>query len=174
MTGVVAKHEFSAVTMADGYARSTSGLGVVAATSGGGAMNLVAGLAESYTSRVPVLALVGQPPTALEGHGAFQDSSGRAGSIDAVRLFPRSPATARGSNGPRTRRAAAPGGRRGPAAAGRRCCCYPRMCSRPVVPLPRFTPPTPDRADDDRVGLARVAEMIAAARRDREDRAHRR
>ncbi|NEW38572.1 thiamine pyrophosphate-binding protein [Nocardia cyriacigeorgica] len=87
VTGVVAKHEFSAATMADGYARSTSGLGVVAATSGGGAMNLVAGLAESYASRVPVLALIGQPPTALEGHGAFQDSSGQAGAIDAVRLF---------------------------------------------------------------------------------------
>lgn len=87
MTGIVAKHEFSAATMADGYARSSSGLGVVAATSGGGAMNLVAGLAESYTSRVPILALIGQPPTALEGNGGFQDSSGRAGSINALRLF---------------------------------------------------------------------------------------
>ncbi len=85
--GVVAKHEFSAATMADGYARSTSGLGVVCATSGGGAMNLVAGLAESFASRVPVLALVGQPPTQLEGHGAFQDTSGRAGAIDATQLF---------------------------------------------------------------------------------------
>ncbi|MBF6203789.1 thiamine pyrophosphate-binding protein [Streptomyces gardneri] len=87
VTGVVAKHEFSAATMADGYARTTGGFGVVAATSGGGAMNLVAGLAESFASRVPVLALVGQPPTALEGSGAFQDTSGRAGAIDAVRLF---------------------------------------------------------------------------------------
>ncbi|MFX0574226.1 thiamine pyrophosphate-binding protein [Nocardia nepalensis] len=87
VTGIVAKHEFSAATMADGYARSTGGLGVVAATSGGGAMNLVAGLAEAYASRVPVLALVGQPPTALEGRGAFQDSSGLAGTIDAVRMF---------------------------------------------------------------------------------------
>ncbi|WP_433196703.1 thiamine pyrophosphate-binding protein [Nocardia sp. CA-107356] len=87
VTGIVAKHEFSAATMADGYARSTGGLGVVAATSGGGAMNLVAGLAESYASRVPVLALIGQPPTALEGRGAFQDSSGLAGTIDAVRMF---------------------------------------------------------------------------------------
>ncbi|MFC9996515.1 thiamine pyrophosphate-binding protein [Nocardia sp. NPDC127526] len=87
ITAVVAKHEFSAATMADGYARSTSGLGVVAATSGGGAVNLVAGLAESFASRVPVLALVGQPPTVLEGKGAFQDSSGRAGAFDAVRLF---------------------------------------------------------------------------------------
>ncbi|KIE23372.1 acetolactate synthase [Streptomyces sp. MUSC 125] len=84
---VVAKHEFSAVTMADGYARTTGRLGVVAATSGGGAMNLVPGLAEAYTSRVPVLALVGQPPTGQEGHGAFQDTSGRAGSFDAREVF---------------------------------------------------------------------------------------
>ncbi|MGY4098283.1 thiamine pyrophosphate-binding protein [Nocardia sp. R16R-3T] len=87
VTGIIAKHEFSAATMADGYARSTGGLGVVAATSGGGAMNLVAGLAESFASRVPVLALVGQPPTAMEGNGAFQDSSGLAGTIDAARMF---------------------------------------------------------------------------------------
>ncbi|MFE5475240.1 thiamine pyrophosphate-binding protein [Nocardia sp. NPDC056541] len=85
--GIVAKHEFSAATMADGYARSTGGLGVVAATSGGGAVNLVAGLAESFTSRVPVLALIGQPPTSLEGLGAFQDSSGLSESIDAAALF---------------------------------------------------------------------------------------
>ncbi|WP_019932588.1 thiamine pyrophosphate-binding protein [Nocardia sp. BMG111209] len=85
--GVVAKHEFAAATMADGYARATGGLGVVVATSGGGAMNLVAGLAESFTSQVPVLALVGQPPRSQEGLGAFQDTSGRAGSIDAARLF---------------------------------------------------------------------------------------
>ncbi|MFE1881905.1 thiamine pyrophosphate-binding protein [Streptomyces diastatochromogenes] len=85
--GVVAKHEFSAATMADGYARTTRRLGVVAATSGGGAMNLVPGLAEAYASRVPVLALVGQPPTGQEGHGAFQDSSGKAGSFDALEVF---------------------------------------------------------------------------------------
>lgn len=87
ITGVVAKHEFSAATMADGYARSTAGLGVVMATSGGGAFNLVAGLAEAYASRVPLLALVGQAPTTLEGRGAFQDSSGLAGSIPAIALF---------------------------------------------------------------------------------------
>ncbi|MFI2187091.1 thiamine pyrophosphate-binding protein [Streptomyces sioyaensis] len=85
--GVVAKHEFSAVTMADGYARTTRRFGVVAATSGGGAMNLVPGLAEAHASRVPVLALVGQPPTGQEGRGAFQDSSGKAGSFDAREVF---------------------------------------------------------------------------------------
>jgi acetolactate synthase-1/2/3 large subunit len=73
--------------MADGYSRSGAGLGVVAATSGGGALNLVAGLAESRTSRVPVLALVGQAPTSLDGRGSFQDTSGNNGSLDAQAVF---------------------------------------------------------------------------------------
>ncbi|WP_052280236.1 thiamine pyrophosphate-binding protein [Nocardia vulneris] len=87
LTGVVAKHEFGAATMADGYARTTGRLGVVVATSGGGALNLVAALGESFDSRIPVLALVGQPPRPLEGHGAFQDTGGGHGRIDAERLF---------------------------------------------------------------------------------------
>lgn len=87
ITAVLAKHEFSAATMADGYSRSGAGLGVVAATSGGGALNLVAALGESFTSRVPVLALVGQAPTVLDGRGSFQDTSGRNGSLDARAVF---------------------------------------------------------------------------------------
>ncbi len=85
--GVLAKHEFSAATMADGYSRATGELGVVLATSGGGALNLVPALGEAHASGVPVLALVGQPPTAAEGRGAFQDTSGLADSLDAVPLF---------------------------------------------------------------------------------------
>ena len=87
ITAVLAKHEFSAATMADGYSRSGAGLGVVAATSGGGALNLIPGLGESFTSRVPVLALVGQPATSMDGLGSFQDTSGRNGSLDAEALF---------------------------------------------------------------------------------------
>jgi len=87
ITAVLAKHEFSAATMADGFSRATSDLGVVAATSGGGSLNLIAGLGESFTSRIPVLALVGQPPTALDGLGSFQDTSGEGGSLDALALF---------------------------------------------------------------------------------------
>jgi acetolactate synthase-1/2/3 large subunit len=91
ITAVLAKHEFSAAAMADGYSRSGaglgSGLGVVAATSGGGALNLVAALGESLTSRVPVLALVGQTPTTMDGRGSFQDTSGENGSLDAQALF---------------------------------------------------------------------------------------
>lgn len=87
ITAVLAKHEFSAATMADGYARSGAGLGVVAATSGGGALNLVPGLGESLASRVPVLALVGQAATSMDGLGSFQDTSGRNGALNAEALF---------------------------------------------------------------------------------------
>jgi acetolactate synthase I/II/III large subunit len=87
ITAVLAKHEFSAATMADGYSRGGAGLGVVAATSGGGALNLVAGLGESLTSRVPVLALVGQTPTTMDGRGSFQDTSGNNGSLNAEAVF---------------------------------------------------------------------------------------
>jgi acetolactate synthase I/II/III large subunit len=87
ITAVLAKHEFSAATMADGFSRSGAGLGVVAATSGGGCLNTVAGLGEALASRVPVLALIGQPPTTLDGRGAFQDTSGRNGALNAEALF---------------------------------------------------------------------------------------
>jgi acetolactate synthase I/II/III large subunit len=87
ITAVLAKHEFSAATMADGYSRGGSGLGVVAATSGGGCLNTVPGLGEALASRVPVLALIGQPPTGLDGRGAFQDTSGRNGALDGQALF---------------------------------------------------------------------------------------
>jgi len=87
ITAVLAKHEFSAATMADGYSRSGRGLGVVAATSGGGCLNTVAGLGEALASRVPVLALIGQAPTSLDGRGAFQDTSGSNGALDGEALF---------------------------------------------------------------------------------------
>ena len=87
LTGVLAKHEFSAATMADGYSRAGCALGVVVATSGGGSLNLLPGLGESRASRVPVLAIIGQPPMFLDGRGSFQDTSGSNGSIDAEAVF---------------------------------------------------------------------------------------
>jgi acetolactate synthase-1/2/3 large subunit len=87
VTAVLAKHEFSAATMADGYSRAGAQFGVVAATSGGAALNLVPGLGESLASRIPVLALVGQAPSVHDGRGSFQDTSGVNGSLDAQALF---------------------------------------------------------------------------------------
>ncbi|SBS77208.1 Acetolactate synthase [uncultured Mycobacterium sp.] len=87
VTAVVAKHEFSAAAMADAYSRAGGGTGIVAATSGGGALNTIPGLGESFASRVPVLALIGQPPATTDGRGSFQDTSGRGGALDGEALF---------------------------------------------------------------------------------------
>ena len=87
LQAVLCKHEHAAGTAADAYARLRGDLGVVMVTSGGAAMNLVHALAEARASGVPILALVGEPPTALQGRGAFQDSSGRGGTIDGAAVF---------------------------------------------------------------------------------------
>ncbi len=84
---ILAKHEFAAGCMADAYSRVTQRIGVVATTSGGGMMNVIGAIAESYASRVPILAIIGQIPTNLEGKGGFQDSSGLAGTMNAQTLF---------------------------------------------------------------------------------------
>jgi acetolactate synthase-1/2/3 large subunit len=84
---VLAKHEHGAGTAADASARIGGGVGVVLATSGGGALNLVHSLAEARASSVPILAIVGEPPQELQGHGAFQDTSGRGGAVDAAAVF---------------------------------------------------------------------------------------
>src|SRR6188768_2583406 len=67
LRAVLCKHEHAAGTAADAYARLTGGLGVVLVTSGGGAMNLVHAVAEAKASRVPLVALVGEPPTDQRG-----------------------------------------------------------------------------------------------------------
>lgn len=85
----LATQEFSVAAMADGYSRSGVGLGVVTASSGGAALNLVTGVEDLLTSRMSVLALIGPTPTALDGHGSFQDSSGDNGSRTPNQCFPR-------------------------------------------------------------------------------------
>lgn len=84
---VCAKSEAGAAFMADCRARVHRTLGVCCSTSGGGMMNLAVGVAEAFAESVPLLALVGQPPTKLEGRGAFQDSSGIGRSVNAERLW---------------------------------------------------------------------------------------
>ncbi|HEU4579477.1 MAG TPA: thiamine pyrophosphate-binding protein [Polyangiaceae bacterium] len=87
LRAILCKHEHAAGTAADAYARLSGGLGVVLVTSGGGAMNLVHSVAEARASRVPLLALVGEPPSEQQGRGAFQDTSGRNGAVDAAAVF---------------------------------------------------------------------------------------
>lgn len=87
LRSVMTKTEVGAAFMADSRARVHRTLGVCCATSGGGMMNLAVGVAEAYAESVPLLALVGQVPTSLEGRGGFQDSCGIGRAVDAQGLF---------------------------------------------------------------------------------------
>jgi len=71
---VMSRHEQGATHMADGYARSTGRVGVVIATSGPGATNIVTGLATANMDSVPVVAFTGQVKSFLIGNDAFQEA----------------------------------------------------------------------------------------------------
>jgi acetolactate synthase-1/2/3 large subunit len=73
--GVLTAHEQGASHAADGYARATGKPGVVVATSGPGATNLVTGLATAMIDSVPVIAITANVPDSLIGRDAFQEIS---------------------------------------------------------------------------------------------------
>ena len=66
-------HEQGAAHAADGYARSTGRTGVVIATSGPGATNLVTGIATAYMDSVPMVAITGNVNLNLLGLDSFQE-----------------------------------------------------------------------------------------------------
>ncbi len=70
---ILTSHEQGASHAADGYARSTGKVGVVFATSGPGATNLVTGLATAYMDSVPMVAITGNVTTELLGRDSFQE-----------------------------------------------------------------------------------------------------
>jgi acetolactate synthase-1/2/3 large subunit len=70
---VLARHEQGACHMADGYARASGRVGVVIATSGPGATNLVTGLATALMDSIPLVAITGQVGSKLLGSDAFQE-----------------------------------------------------------------------------------------------------
>ncbi|MFP4356484.1 MAG: biosynthetic-type acetolactate synthase large subunit [Phycisphaerae bacterium] len=71
---VLTRHEQGAAHMADGYARSTGKTGVILATSGPGATNLVTGLLTAHMDSIPVVAFTGQVKSWLIGNDAFQEA----------------------------------------------------------------------------------------------------
>ncbi len=71
---VLGRHEQSLVHMADGYARASGKVGVVMATSGPGATNLVTGIANAHMDSVPLVCITGQVPSRLIGYDAFQET----------------------------------------------------------------------------------------------------
>ncbi|HAE52799.1 MAG TPA: biosynthetic-type acetolactate synthase large subunit [Ruminococcus sp.] len=70
---VLTAHEQGAAHAADGYARATGKVGVVIATSGPGATNLVTGIATAYLDSVPMVAITGNVPCSLIGRDSFQE-----------------------------------------------------------------------------------------------------
>lgn len=70
---VLTAHEQGASHAADGYARATGKVGVVIATSGPGATNLVTGIATAHLDSVPMVAITGNVPCSLIGRDSFQE-----------------------------------------------------------------------------------------------------
>ena len=71
---VLTAHEQGASHAADGYARATGRTGVVLATSGPGATNLVTGIATAYMDSVPMVAFTGNVATTMLGKDSFQEA----------------------------------------------------------------------------------------------------
>jgi len=71
---VLVRHEQGGIHAAQGFARSSGKVGVVFATSGPGATNLVTGLADAMIDSTPVVAITGQVYAHLLGTDAFQET----------------------------------------------------------------------------------------------------
>ncbi|HAP32848.1 MAG TPA: biosynthetic-type acetolactate synthase large subunit [Firmicutes bacterium] len=71
---ILTRHEQGAAHAADGYARASGKTGVVIATSGPGATNLVTGLATAYMDSIPLVAITGQVARPAIGTDAFQEA----------------------------------------------------------------------------------------------------
>lgn len=71
---ILVRHEQGATHAAQGYARTSGKTGVVFATSGPGATNLVTGLADAYMDSTPMVCITGQVAAHLLGTDAFQET----------------------------------------------------------------------------------------------------
>ncbi len=70
---ILTAHEQGAAHAADGYARASGKTGVVIATSGPGATNLVTGIATAHMDSVPLVAITGNVGVPLLGLDSFQE-----------------------------------------------------------------------------------------------------
>ena len=73
ITHILSSHEQGASHAADGYARTTGKCGVVIATSGPGATNLVTGIATAYMDSIPMVAITGNVTNDLLARDSFQE-----------------------------------------------------------------------------------------------------
>lgn len=71
---VLVRHEQGATHAAQGYSRSSGKVGVVIATSGPGATNLVTGIADAQIDSTPMVCITGQVASNMLGSDAFQET----------------------------------------------------------------------------------------------------
>ncbi len=71
---ILTRHEQGAIHAAEGYARVMNKPGVVIATSGPGATNLVTGIADAMIDSIPLVIFTGQVATSVIGTDAFQEA----------------------------------------------------------------------------------------------------
>ena len=71
---ILPRNEQGGAFAAAGYARATGKTGVVMATSGPGATNLITGIADAYMDSIPLVVITGQVPSTLIGKNAFQET----------------------------------------------------------------------------------------------------
>ncbi len=71
---ILVRHEQGATHAAQGYARSSGRVGVVIATSGPGATNLVTGITDAQIDSTPLVCITGQVASHLLGSDAFQET----------------------------------------------------------------------------------------------------
>lgn len=157
---VLAAHEQGACFAAEGYARRSGKAGVVLATSGPGATNLVTGIADAYMDSVPLVAITGNVSLDKLGHDSFQE----------VDIFDVTMPVSKygmivkraGEIAPAVRRAfaLAESGRRGPVLVD-----IPSNVFDEYAEYTRETPvrPSPRSPLDDEI--ARAAEMLNAAKK---------
>ncbi|AIM38779.1 acetolactate synthase catalytic subunit [Sphingobacterium sp. ML3W] len=74
LTHILVRHEQGGIHAAQGYARTSGRTGVVFATSGPGATNLVTGLADAMIDSNPIVCVTGQVFASLLGTDAFQET----------------------------------------------------------------------------------------------------
>ncbi|CDQ38844.1 biosynthetic-type acetolactate synthase large subunit [Virgibacillus salexigens] len=71
---VLSRHEQGSIHAAEGYARVTGKPGVVIATSGPGATNLVTGITDAMMDSLPIVIFTGQVASSVIGTDAFQEA----------------------------------------------------------------------------------------------------
>ena len=155
-----ARHEGSAICMADGYARVSGRVGVCSVHQGPGLTNTMTGLTEAAKSRTPLVVLAGETPAAAQTSNFRINQHGLVESVGAIaaRVYGARSAADDAQRAYRARGDRAPAGG---ADAADRHPAPPAATTRPSAPrLPPLSAPEPSRR-----AIQAVAEMLFSAQR---------